>query len=121
MNRNTEKLLAAARLLKDRVVQTGRNTFRVPSSDPSHEPYIVVGNNGSDHTSFSCNCKFGNPYQTGYGRKESGCKHTLAVVIHLEELDGRTVTAQSGEESAKRQHRPKLHLGQDLWATSRNS
>lgn len=87
---------------------------------------VVSGSSGKVYAvrqvgnSYQCTCDWG----TAGGnrtRNQSGCSHSLAVAAHVAAESGRKVSAHDGAEAAKRQHRPTVYLGQELFVTSRAS
>jgi hypothetical protein len=66
-----------------------------------------------------CNCHYGNPYGSKWGRNQSGCSHVVAVLRVREAEKGRKLAVHASAEAAERQHRPMAEVGQGLYVTSR--
>ena len=111
--RNISNLKAKA--TTHEVTEIDSKTFMVVSGS-SGKVYEVrqVGN------SYQCSCDWGT-VGGRHTRSQSGCTHALAVAAHVAADSGRRVSAHDGAEAAKRQRRPTVHLGQQLFVTSRIS
>lgn len=65
-----------------------------------------------------CSCDWGKFRRAG---EPCGCSHVVSVLNHLAQQDGRKVSAWADEESAARQHRPVIQLGDGLTLTTRKA
>lgn len=111
------------------------NAKQVQSKSRSHEVKQVAGNTyqvTSGHSgdtykvqifsdmSGTCTCKWGQ-YRKHSNCYRSGCSHVVAVFDWIEQGQGRTVSAWTSEDQAKRQHRPMVNIGDGVILTSRKA
>ena len=88
------------------------NTFEVISGSSRNSYTVTIIDNGG-----KCTCKW-SQYRPSTDNR-SGCSHVVSVFNYLEALDNRTVSAWADVESAKRQHKPMLDIGDGVVITSR--
>jgi hypothetical protein len=97
------------------------------TSGTSGNDYIVRGHNNENklgrntQVTYTCSCPWGT-YRSNKDAGRSGCSHVQRVVAYLEmERDRRTVSAWSDTDSAARQHRPVIVLGDGVQMTTRKA
>jgi predicted nucleic acid-binding Zn finger protein len=100
------------------------NTYQVTSGS-SGKSYVVRGHTNENqigrntYVTYTCSCPWGK-YRSNKNAGRSGCSHVQSVAAHLEkERAGRTISAWSNEDDAKRQHRPQIVLGDGVTLTTR--
>jgi hypothetical protein len=89
---------------------------------------VVSATSGNEYTvrrlpdgAYACDCRYGDPYQTGRALGKSGCSHSLAVALFVAAEEGKRLAVHDGEDAAKRQHRPRVDLGNGLVVTFRGA
>lgn len=107
-----------------KVTQLSPLTYKVTSGS-SGKFYVVQGHTNENrlgrntYVTYTCSCPWGR-YRSNKDAGRSGCSHVQAVVAHLEmERSERTVSAWGDTESAERQRRPQINLGDNVIITTR--
>jgi hypothetical protein len=106
---NPKKIQSKSR--QHQVKHLGGNSFEVVSGTSGNAYRVTLVPGGA-----RCACKWGH-YRPGYGK--SGCSHVVAVYDWLEARRGRSVSAWTDPDDARRQHRPVLGIGDNVLLTSR--
>ncbi len=91
------------------------DVFRVKSGSSNSEYLVRLL---PDQNGAVCDCKWGQ-YRKYSDHYRSGCSHVQTVYAHLEDHRGRSVSAWSTKEDAKRQHRPVINIGDGVILTAR--
>lgn len=65
----------------------------------------------------ACSCPWG--HYRSWSDMRSGCKHVQATFRFIENQRGRTIMAHADLESARRERRPRLEIGDGVILTSR--
>lgn len=101
-------------------------TYQV-TSGTSGKSYVVQGHTNENrlgrntYVTYTCSCPWGK-FRSRKDSARSGCSHVQAVVAHLElERNERTTSAWGDTESAERQHRPQVNLGDGVILTTRKA
>lgn len=108
--RHASELATKAR--KHDVMEHGKDVWLVTSS--SGNLYTVTSNESG---AYRCNCRWGAPL--GKQRLASGCSHALAVAMYEAGKAERKAVVHGTLSDAKRQHRRRVELGQELCVTLR--
>ena len=98
------------------VTPLDHNTFEVVSGSSGSRYLVRLDPSISGGV---CNCEWGK-YRRGADFYRSGCSHVQAVYKHLENLAGRETSTWASEEDARRQHKPAVNIGDEIWMTSRS-
>ena len=94
------------------VEQVGPNWFRVCDGESDGTYDVNLGVNGG-----TCTCAWGRHRPQADHR--SGCSHVIAAMNYRALRHSRQVSVWTSDKAARRQHRPRLNIGDGLILTSR--